>query len=245
MPRHVEAESAVSRAGVLAAAALAGYGGLQWLGRTYGSSRAERRRRLPGDDLCPEPHFQTDHATTIGTSPERIWPWLVQMGWGRGQWYTARWVDRLLFPANGPSADSIVPELQTLAVGDSVLDGPPEAKCSFTVERLEPNRHLVLHSREHLPPGWAERFGAWIDFTWTFVLDPLGDGRTRFLFRSRSRLGPRWVRSLYAAAVVPADFVMSRQMLRGVKRRAERPIADRAPGLGSRGSDAEESYASR
>jgi hypothetical protein len=202
-------------------AAVAGYGAVQWLGRAYGSTRVERRRRLPGDEICSEPQVQTTHATTIDAPPEQVWPWLVQMGWGRGQWYTARWVDRLLFPANGPSADTIVPELQQLAVGDRILDGPPEAKCAFMVAGFDANHHLVLHSREHLPPGWAERYGAWIDFTWAFVLDDLGEGRTRFVFRSRSRVGPRWVRACYLAAVVPADFVMSRQMLRGVKHRAE------------------------
>jgi hypothetical protein len=36
------------------------------------------------------------------------------MGWGRGGWYTARWVDRVLFPENGPSADRIIAELQDL-----------------------------------------------------------------------------------------------------------------------------------
>ena len=39
----------------------------------------------------------TNHAITIDAPPEDVWPWMVQMGWGRGGWYTARWVDRLLF----------------------------------------------------------------------------------------------------------------------------------------------------
>ncbi|MDD7967977.1 SRPBCC family protein [Actinomycetospora lemnae] len=207
----------------LATAALmaVGYGALAHLGRTAGSTRAERQRALPGDDLCPDPQIVTTHAATIDAPPSRIWPWLVQMGWGRGQWYTARWVDRLLFPANGPSADTLRPELQHLAVGDRILDGPPEAHCAFVVERLDPSRHLVLHSTEHLPPGWAERWGAAIDFSWAFVLEPVGADRTRFLFRTRARLRPWWVAALYQAFVVPADLVMSRQMLRGVRARAE------------------------
>lgn len=202
-----------------------GYAAVQWLGRTYGATRTERHRRLPGDSSCPDPQIITTHAISIDAPPERVWPWLVQMGWGRGQWYTARWVDRLLFPANGPSADRIVPELQRLAVGDRILDGPPEAHCAFVVEELEPQRHLVLHSREHLPPGWAERFGAAIDWSWAFVLDPLDEGRTRFVSRTRMRLQPLWVAALYWTVVVPADFVMSRQMLRGVKARAEATTA--------------------
>jgi hypothetical protein len=204
------------------AAVAGGYASLQWLGRTYGATPAERRRSLPGDGRCAEPHIVTTHAITIDAPPEHVWPWLVQMGWGRGQWYTARWVDRLLFPNNGPSAEILVPELQRLAVGDRVLDGPPEANCAFVVDDLEPPRHLVLHSTEHLPPGWADRFGAGIDWTWAFVLGPVDGGRTRFVFRTRVRLRPWWVTAFYWTVIVPADFVMSRQMLRGVKERAER-----------------------
>ncbi|WP_433038178.1 hypothetical protein [Actinomycetospora sp. CA-053990] len=79
----------------------------------------------------------------------------------------------------------------------------------------------MLHSTEHLPPGWAERYRAGIDFSWAFVLEPAGVDRTRFVFRTRARLRPWWVAGLYRALVVPADFVMSRQMLRGVRARAE------------------------
>jgi hypothetical protein len=212
-------------AGVLAAA-VAGYAELQWLGRTYGATPNERRRSLPGDDLCVAPQATTTHAVTIDAPPERVWPWLVQMGWGRGQWYTARWVDRLLFPDNGPSADRVVPEWQHLQVGDRVLDGPPDKHCAFVVRLLEPNRHLVLHSREHLPPGWADQYGASMDWSWAFVLDRLPGDKTRFLLRSRLHLEPRWAEAFYLGTVIPADFVMSRQMLRGVKTRAESATAD-------------------
>ncbi|WP_433038180.1 hypothetical protein [Actinomycetospora sp. CA-053990] len=99
---------------LVAGAALTGVGyvALQRLGRSFGSTSAERHRLLPGDELCPEPQIVTTHATTIHAPPSHVWPWLVQLGWGRGQWYTARWVDRLLFPANGPSAETLRPELQ-------------------------------------------------------------------------------------------------------------------------------------
>jgi hypothetical protein len=191
------------------------------LGRRYGSTRSERSVRLPGDDLVAAPHVITNHAITIAAPPPDVWPWLVQMGWGRGGWYTARWVDRLLFPANGPSADRIVKSLQDLRVGDFVPDGPPAAACGFAVEVLEPNRALVLHSTSHLPSRWRDR--AAVDWSWAFVLTPVdGARRTRFLFRSRWTTRPWWLTTLGQFVVVPADFVMSRGMLRGVKRRAER-----------------------
>jgi hypothetical protein len=212
--RHAAVVSGVAAAGA--------YATIQWLGRTSGSLRSERRERLPGDELVDRPHFVTDHAVTIDATPEEVWPWLVQMGWHRGGWYTSRWVDVLLFPANQPAAESIHAEWQALAVGDAVPDGPPESHCYFVVRELEPLRHLVLQSTSHLPPEFRDRFGAWLSWSWVFVLRELEGGRTRFHFRSRGRLGPPWLSAAYSLVLVPADHVMGRQMLNGVKRRAER-----------------------
>ena len=133
----------------------AGYAVMHWLGRTWSSTAAERRRVLPGDGLVTRPTLVTNHAITIdappaqrlavaradGLAPRR----LVHHALGRRA---------TLFPANGPSADRIIPELQDLAVGSFVPDGPPESECGFVVVELEPNRTLVLHSREHLPRSW-------------------------------------------------------------------------------------------
>jgi hypothetical protein len=142
------------------------------------------------------------------------------MGWGRAQWYTARWVDRLLFPNNGPSAEAIIPQFQTLEVGDFIPDGRPETECGFIVREIDPNRALVLHSTSHLPRAWRNR--ASLDWSWAFVLLPTDDGmRTRFLFRSRWVTTPWWLTTGGWLGIVPADFVMARDMLRGVKRRAE------------------------
>src|SRR4029079_6912492 len=100
------------------------------------------------------PDYDITHAATINATPEQIWPWLIQVGWHRGGWYTARWVDRLLFPANEASADRIIPELQHCEVGDFIPDGPPETECGFDVEQVVPYRHLVLRSTSHLPRRW-------------------------------------------------------------------------------------------
>jgi hypothetical protein len=208
---------------VLAAAAVAltAEAALIYMGRTYGSSKEERHTRLPGDGLIPEAEVQTDHAITIDAPPSAVWPWLVQMGWGRGAWYTARWVDRLLFPANGPSADEIVPELQDISVGTFIPDGKPETKTGLYVVELQPERALVLRSNSHLPMSWRER--ATLDWTWTFVLTPVDGGRrTRYHFRSRWLTAPRWWTLIGWLGVMPADFVMGRDHLRGVKQRAEK-----------------------
>ncbi|MDO8107026.1 hypothetical protein Q6348_07415 [Isoptericola sp. b441] len=217
------------KATVVAGVAAVSWGAATWsaahrLGRTYGSTPSERATSLPGDDIIARPTAVTDHAITVHAGPEQIWPWLVQMGWGRAGWYTARWVDRLLFPANGPSADRIVPELQHIEVGTFIPDGPPESKCGLIVEHLEKERALVLHSTTHLPLSWRSFASA--DWSWAFVLTPAADGTTRFHFRSRWVTAPWWLTLTSDLAVVPADFVMSRDMLRGVKERAERQATE-------------------
>jgi hypothetical protein len=213
MRPHRLAATAVSAAALSEAALIA-------LGRAYGSTRAERARSLPGDDIVSHPSIVTDHATTIDTAPADVWPWLVQMGWGRAGWYTPRWVDLLLFPANGPSAQRIDPDLQNLEIGDFVPDGAPETECGFYVEALEPERALVLHSTSHLPRSWRNRVQ--LDWSWAFVLTPLDDGqRTRYHFRSRWTTSPWWLTAGGWLGIVPADFYMSRGMLRGVRERAE------------------------
>jgi hypothetical protein len=132
---------------------------LMYLGQTYGSTPEERRMTLPGDDIVPDPQVVTNHAITIDAPPESVWPWLVQMGWHRAGWYTARWVDKLLFPANWPSASRIVPGLQEINLGDFIPDGAPETKCGLIVERLEPQRALAPRSTSHLPASWREKHG--------------------------------------------------------------------------------------
>ncbi|MDO8362698.1 MAG: hypothetical protein Q7V88_07365 [Actinomycetota bacterium] len=194
---------------------------LHHLGRTAGTIADERAARLPGDQLVTHPMMITNHAITIDAPPADVWPWLAQMGWHRGGWYTSAWVDRLFFPANWPSADHLEPQLQQIGLGSWIPDGPPASRCGFFVRALQPSHHLVLHSTKHLPPEFADRFTAWIDWSWAFVLHDVPGGHTRFQFRSRLRVGPWWLATLYWAVLIPADFVMSRQMLRGVKRRAE------------------------
>jgi hypothetical protein len=190
------------------------------LGRTYGSTPEERAAVLPGDGIILGSKVQTDHAVTIDAPPSAIWPWLAQMGWGRAGWYTARWVDRLLFPANGPSADRVVPELQDIGIGTFIPDGPPHTECGLHVVELDQERALVLRSNSHLPMSWRQR--ARLDWTWAFVLTPLDEGqRTRYHFRSRWVTEPWWFSAVGLLGVVPADFVMARDHLLGVKSRAE------------------------
>jgi hypothetical protein len=214
----------------LAGVSLAAYAALQVLGRMAGTTVAERRQRLPGDELVDSARIVTEHAIDVAGDPEEVWPWLMQLGWHLGGWYTPEWVDRLLFPGNWPSLDRLDPALaRDLRVGDLIPDGPP-GTAFFRVAAAGPPHVLVLRSTTHVPPGW-QRYGAQIDWTWCFALSGLAPRRTRVRLRVRGRTAPWWLTALYLAVVPPADYVMAMGMLRGLKRRVE---AHRLPAASGR-----------
>ena len=66
---------------------------------------------MPGDELLDQPSFQATRAISIRAPPEDVWPWLVQIGYGRAGFYAYDLLDNL---GHGRSAERIRPELQHL-----------------------------------------------------------------------------------------------------------------------------------
>lgn len=204
---------------------------LRRLGMRWGATDDEVHRSLSGDELIPHPMLETTHAITIKASPADIWPWLVQMGYDRGWWYTDarwyQWVDKYIWHTSHPaSPDHIIPELQRLEVGDTVLDGPP-GTAFFTVATLEPEHVLALFSTTHIlmmaPASLRDnpKFGLHGEFSWVFILDEKEEGMTRLIVRTRASYEPKMFRMLTRPVLFPADFLMARMMLQSIKQRVE------------------------
>jgi hypothetical protein len=215
----------------LLATASAGYL-LRRQGKRWGATGDEVYRSLPGDDLVPHPMVETTHAITIHAPAAAVWPWLVQMGYDRGWWYTdARWYrlhETALWKAKPhTSAERIIPELQRLSVGDTIPDGPP-GTAFFTVAALDPQKTLALSSTTHIllmAPASVRnnaRFGLYGNFSWVFVLDEQAEGVTRLIVRTRASYGPLLFRMLTLPLFYPGDFLLARMMLRTIRQRVER-----------------------
>jgi hypothetical protein len=189
----------------------------------WGATRQERRQSLPGDDLVPA-RWHTTRGITIGASPDEVWPWLVQMGYGRGGWYSYDWLEHRIGAgdfAEGGSAKRVIPELQPLAVGDTVA---LSLAGGLTVAVLDPPAALVLHYRMSLlTAGPArEEDPAVLDWTWAFVLSPVDEDSCRLLVRVRADYRPLWLLPLLPFLLEPAHFMMERKMLRTIEQRARR-----------------------
>lgn len=201
------------RSAGLAAGLAAGLGPLAYLlffrrgCLTWGARDDEVASRLPGDELLPGAGLVTTRAVTIGAPPDAIWPWLAQMGSGRGGAYTYDWIENLL-GLDMHSADTILPQFQDVKAGDELPMGP--GRPAMRIEVLDRPRALALRFADQ---NWV----------WIFALAP-EDASTRLISRNRiatASLSP-FSRLFYALVMEPGSLIMERKMLLGIKQRAER-----------------------
>jgi hypothetical protein len=183
----------------------------------WGASEEEQVRSMPGDDLVDRPLLGATRAVTVAAAPAEVWPWIVQIGQGRGGFYSYTWLENGLLRLGIRNADRIHPEWQELRPGDVVRLAPEgRAPPPIPVQVVEPGRFLVLGARS---PD--------LSTSWCFGLYPAPDGGTRLVFRTRDRwrLGPGGLVWLVLSDV--GSFFMVRRMLLGIRERVERAGRDR------------------
>lgn len=173
---------------------------------TWGARDEETTKALAGDDLLAEPDIVSTRAVEIGAPPSTVWPWLAQMGSGRGGVYTYDWIENL-FGLHMHSVDVVLPQFQDIAVGDSQTLGAHGPTLRVVI--CQAQRALVIRSDN----------GNWV---WAFVLEP-DASRTRLISRNRIATpgASRAARLFYRYAMEPGSLVMERKMLLGIKQRAE------------------------
>jgi hypothetical protein len=173
---------------------------------TWGATPAEISAALPGDQFVPYPASYVNRAISIKAAPEQVYPWIVQLGAGKGGWYSHTWLEGLI---NCPmvNADSLNPAWQDLQVGDLVRMCTGDfAPPPYEVVQLVPNQAIVLGHQEN---------GKWVDL-YQFAFLPQPDGSTRMLLRTRTMMtGGIW------SVIHPGAFIMETGLLQGVKSRAE------------------------
>ena len=186
----------------------------------WGASEEELTEILPGDEVKPDAGVQVTHAITIDASASEVWKWLVQIGQGRGGFYSYDWLENF-FGLQIHNAEEIKSEWQTLKIGDWVrsahkgwLGGKFDDKAGWFVVGLEPDRFIVL--RDEIERG-----------SWAFVLKPISENQTRLIVRVRGDAAQSFGRKLLNYGLFePAHFIMERKMLLTLKEKAESSISD-------------------
>jgi hypothetical protein len=63
----------------------------------WGATADEAHARLPGDELLSHADLVATRAIAIDAPPERVWPWVVQIGQGRGGFYSYDMLENLIY----------------------------------------------------------------------------------------------------------------------------------------------------
>ena len=180
----------------------------------WGTVGTEATDPLPGDGFVSEPKWTYTLGVAVDASPEAVWPWIAQLGQGRGGFYTYQTLENMV-GCKITNTTAILPDHQHPAVGEGIFlyqDAPP-----LRIEIVDPPNALVLF-------GSPADIGAEGMSTWQFVVDPGPDGGSRLLTRGRYDYTQDW-KSRLAFGRFPLEaitFVMSRKMMLEIKRLAER-----------------------
>jgi proline iminopeptidase len=181
----------------------------------WGATDEEFEGPYPGEGIIPGGTRSGTMAVTIDAPPRDVWPWLVQMGYGRGGWYSWDHLDNW----GQSSVHELHPEWQHIAVGDR-LPSMPDNKSWWDVAALEKERFLGLRAsmdfRGHMYDPSKEHPRFYTDSLWGFQLKELPDERTRLIVSGYWTLRPRWLQPILSFLVLePSHWVMqTRQFAR-------------------------------
>ena len=184
-----------------------------------GVTKNEARRKFPGDELISPKRFRSTMAANINATPEEIWPWLVQVGWGRAAFYSYNVIESL-FRMDLQNADHVHPEWQDIHVGDTFWMSHPRQKDLFPLARVE-NAH---------PPNelsfslyWPSDADTKPSGVWSFILEPIDENTTRLISRHQVTAHSIRERLRVYFFMEPAHFVMQEGMFKGIKKRIAAP----------------------
>ncbi len=186
--------------------------------RRWGASDEEVDSELPGDELVPYADVVETRVVTIKAAPAAIWPWLVQIGQGKAGFYSYERLENMA-GLKMKNAEGINPDWQHLQAGD-IVPAEPGGK-GFKVYALEPERVLVLGGREGeegVFEGFTQMFP---ELSWAFVLVPVDSEHTRLISRLHGSSRSSFWNKLTGYFFEPIEFLMTRGMLLGLKKRAE------------------------
>ena len=170
--------------------------------RRWGASDEDIRRPMPGDELLRREAPSTTRAITIDAAPRDVFPWLLQIGYGRGGWYSYDWIDN----DGRRSIDRIDPALQVLSVGDRIEMLPGFGPV---VREIVPEHHVLSGGDND---------------TWCLLIQALPDGRSRLLSRWRQDWPKTLGTKVWTMVCDPGAFVMEQTMLRTIRDLSERHV---------------------
>jgi len=189
----------------------------------WGLSKAEAECLLPGDDIIKKPKSQFTHAIEIDAPAEYVWPWIAQIGQGRGGFYSYVALENLT-GLNIINSDEVLPQFQNPKLGDLIPFGPKDA---YPLVVCEPGYAMAIdHGRDldtntYIDPAVSYPKN-YFHLTWLWLVEPIDEHKSRFISRNRVTYTALLKHNLiFGLLMEPIIFAMDRKMCYGIKKRAE------------------------
>jgi hypothetical protein len=177
-----------------------------WYSR-WGAIEEERTMKLPGDEIVPRPRGGYTQAISIWGEADDVWPWVVQIGQGKGGFYSYELLENLV-GCNIHNAGRIFPEYQDVKVGDEIVMHPKAPIIPVVI--IESGKTLVGGVSQD-----EENANVWIFHIM------LKDGLTRLISRWTYKYKPVFLNKMAYWFLEPIAAVMQRKMLLTIKKLAE------------------------
>jgi hypothetical protein len=203
--------------------------GLIYYGFSHPPTEEEKQKTYPGDELLggENNRMRGTLAVTVNAPPEKVWPYLAQLGQRRAGFYSFGWLERL-FGFHIYNTYKVIDEWQNMFPGEYIFYH--QAGIGSEVKEVKKNAYFSSLSDSRRPspvqgaiafvPPFGLEYFAW---SWNFILIDAGEGKTRFFTRCDAVFAPyKGIRkALVAFFLGIPSFVMCKGMLRTIKACAE------------------------
>lgn len=203
--------------------------GLIYYGFSNPPTKEEKEKWHPGDDLLGREtsRLRGTLAVTVNASREKVWPYLAQIGQRRAGFYAFDWLERL-FGFHIYNTFKVIDEWQNIYAGEYIFyhqcgigSEVKEVKVGEYFTSLSDSRNPSKYqgAMAFVPPLGLKYF-AW---SWSFILEEAGSGRTRFFTRCDASFEPfrGFRKSIITVLLGIPSFVMCKAMLKTIKACAE------------------------
>lgn len=199
-----------------------------WL-LTWGTTDAELAMDLPGDRFVLQPKILMTQAITVDVLPQKVWPWIVQMGQDRAGFCSYERLERL-FGFGIHNTYRITPQWQNLQAGDFVKFHQNGIGMQVVSVEKEKNILMLTDSRKPMKgePGKKELIlplpeGMYTVWDWDFNLLPLPGGKTRLIVRAYANwsFSNSILKGMLRFVIGFPSSIMQRKMLQEIKQCSE------------------------
>ncbi|MDO9086275.1 MAG: hypothetical protein Q7U53_08715 [Anaerolineaceae bacterium] len=189
----------------------------------WGATIEETEMVLPGDNLIPNPKVGYTHAISIQCPKIQVWPWVAQLGQGRGGFYSYQALENIA-GCQIYNTEEILPEYQELTSLSGIALHPKMP--AVPLHSYQVNDYLLLHA-DSLTGQTTNQKSVDTDFikvSWLFHMREIAPSITRLISRWRSDFPNTFAAKMGYGAPITGSMahVMDVKMLKGIKKRAER-----------------------